>query len=530
MKVVTAEEMQKIDRITIEELGIPGEVLMGYAGKSIADFIHKNLKDVNKIAVFSGTGNNGGDGFVIAYLIYNTGYCVDIFLTGKIEKISETSKIYYDICKNSGISIIETDEDLSRINIDKYCLIVDAMLGTGFKGTPRGPVHKAIEKINERNYRSTRLLSVDLPSGLPSDGEAPLGAVVNADYTVTIGLPKLSCVTWPGKKYIGELIITDIGFPVSLTESEDLGVELMDHDYAQSIFNNKEDIDTHKGIKGHLLIIGGFDNMEGAIILTAKAAFETGVGLATLLTTPNARKIIAGKIPELITASIDSSVFEVNPDRKKIEQNIENDLDTFFSKRKKFDALVIGPGMGRNDLSMILFNKIMDKLEKYNIHRLLVDGDGLFYLADYLKNNTLPKKVSVVITPHFLEASRFTNKAVEKIKDNRVQSAVELSQLTGAVALLKGPSTIITRGDKTLINSSGNPALATAGSGDVLSGIIGALLLKDLSPINSAGLGAYIHGLAADCYQENHKTPGMKAGDIIKNIRDAVKSISIVSD
>lgn len=523
MKVATAGQMQEIDRITIEKNGIPGEVLMGYAGKSIADYIQCNLKNVKKTAVFCGTGNNGGDGFVIAYFLTNAGYNADVYLSGIKGKVSKTADVYLKVCLNSGINIIEVnDENLNSIDVKGYDLIVDSLLGTGFQGSVRGIIKSIIEKINESGVKT---LSVDIPSGLPPDGEAPGGAVVRADYTVTIGLPKISLVTYPGRDYTGVLHVADIGFPASLTESDKLCSELVDGDYAGEKLNFTDDPDTHKGRKGHLLIIGGFDYMEGAAIMTARAALETGTGLITLLTTPGARSVTAGRIPELITGSIfrsDAACHDSMNDKESL-RDVETGLSEFFNSERKYDVLVIGPGMGRSLMSQTVFNTVLSNLERYGIKRILIDGDGLYHLSEYLRSGKLTGKAGFVITPHFMEASRLLGKPVDQIRNSRLKHAVELSNRTGAVALLKGPCTIISDGNKNLINTSGNPSLATAGSGDVLSGIIGALLLRKADILDAAGIGAYIHGLAADIAV--NKYPCLKATDITEFIREAVKAV-----
>lgn len=505
MKIVTASEIQNIDREAIDNIGIPGEVLMGFAGKSIADYIISEHKFEKKIAVFCGTGNNGGDGFVIAYFLSNSDYSVDVFVAGKIEKISNTSKIYYDICRNFNININTLNEqNIDEVDFTNYDLIIDSMLGTGFEGTPRGIIKDSINRINKSQ---AKVLSVDLPSGLPSNGQAPEGDVINAHTTVTIGLPKISLVTYPGMKFTGNLVLKEIGFPSYLTESSDLHVDLIDKEYVRKHFDITKDADFHKGSAGHVLFIGGFDNMEGAIMMSVMAAFETGVGLATLLTTPKARKIIAGRIPELITRAIE-------PDAANIEY--------FFKEDRQYHSLVIGPGMGRTEFSKHVFNTVINMLKDYGIIKVLIDGDGLFHLSEYLKTKTLPKNVSFIITPHFGEASRLLNKESSELRNNRFNSAKELAEKTLSVALLKGPATIVSDVENSLINTTGNQALATAGSGDVLSGIIGALLLRH-DCLNAAGIGAYIHGFAADlCVKENNLTI-LKATDLVRYIRPAIE-------
>ncbi len=524
MKAVTAQEMREIDRNTIEDIGIPADVLMGYAGKSIADYIADQLfrdfiPSQKKIAVFCGTGNNGGDGFVAAYFLLNKGFDVQIYLAGDFENISDTSNVYLNVCRRNNLIITPlNDSEIGNIDLEKYDLIVDALLGTGFTGAPRGIIKDSIEKIKNSGVK---ILSVDLPSGLPSDGEAPEGEVVQADYTVTIGLPKISLVTHPGKQYTGLLHVSDIGFPSTLTKSSALPVDLLDSAYIKGHLSLLKDADSHKGDAGHLLLVGGFDSMEGAIIMSAVSAFETGAGLATLLTTNQARHIIAGQIPELMTRTLDS--FDLQIQEKNIQTNIKKDINKFFKEDKRYDAMIIGPGMGRSENASFIFNSIIDELKNSGIKKVLIDGDGLFHLSEYLrKSKVLPENISFVLTPHFSEASRLLGKPIDEIKNNRLFYAKELAKKTSSIVVLKGPATIITDGNNSLINTTGNPALGTAGSGDVLSGITGALLLKNISPVNAAGIGVYIHGLAGDICVEEHNVPLLKATDIIKNIHSAL--------
>ena len=533
MKVVTAREMQNIDKISINQIGIPGEVLMGYAGKSIAEYIYNNIRASGKIAIFSGTGNNGGDGFVVGYFLCNKGIDVDIYIAGDKERVSEVSGIYLKICINSEIPIFEIKEtvDIDGLRLVEYDLIVDSLLGTGFKGAVRGISKYIIKKINGCGIE---ILSVDIPSGLPSNGEAPEGELICADYTVTIGLPKISLVTYPGKGFTGELYISDIGFPSTLTNSNNLNVDLVDDFYVRDRINFNRDIDSHKGMIGHLLLVGGFDNMEGAIIMTAKSALETGVGLVTLLTTEKARSIIAGIIPELITDSLNcpeiSEFLQTDSDwdgkegivTGDISNKIENKINNFFNNGRQYDVMVIGPGMGRSVSSSLVFNIIFDNLIAYGIKRVLIDGDGLYNLAEYLKDKELPHGVDYIITPHFIEASRLLKKSVDEIKRDRLNSAIRLSKGTSTTCLLKGPATIVSNGKETLINSTGNPSMAIAGSGDVLSGIIGALLHKNISSLDAAGIGSFFHGMAADIYVKENDTSLMKATNIINYIRKAI--------
>ncbi|HOT44864.1 MAG TPA: NAD(P)H-hydrate dehydratase [Spirochaetota bacterium] len=510
MKVVTASEMQEIDRVTIRELGLPGEVLMGLAGKAVAERALAACPSMRKAAVFSGTGNNGGDGFVAAYFLAMQGLQADVFLVGDEDRISETSRVYFSLCKKSGIRVTAFDK---TIDPEGYDCIVDAILGTGFSGAVRGPAADAIRAINDAD---AFVVAVDVPSGLPSDGAAPESEAVAADCTVTIGLPKISLVTYPGREYAGTLHVADIGFPGALTGADGLSAELIDDEFFENNAISAIESeycaapDLHKGARGHLLILGGFDGMEGAAMLAASAAFETGVGLATLATTEKARSSVAGRIPELMTISLGTDAADAM-----------KDVDAIL-RSKRWDSLILGPGLGRSDYSRQIAEAVINTAPACGIRKVLIDGDGLFHLAGLLKEGRLDQSVSWVITPHFLEASRLLGLSVDEIKSNRYNAASLLSEKLRCTALLKGPGTIVAGDGRRYINTTGSPALATAGSGDVLAGIIGALLLRKAPAVHAAAWGAWVHGKAADLQTAAQSGPILKSSDLIPYIRKAM--------
>ncbi len=516
MKAVTAEEMRRIDSETIDVMGIPGETLMAEAGRAVAEFAESLCHEEGAVAVFCGSGNNGGDGFVAAFHLAGRGIPVEIFLAGAKKGVAPLSATFMRVCQNGGLPITEMagPDAAGRIDFGRYGLIIDALLGTGFEGAVRAAMAEIIDAINASGKT---VLSVDMPSGLPSGGAGPEGSVVRAAYTVTIGLPKISLVTWPGREYAGEVHVADIGFPRSLLEGDDLTTDLIDADHARARLSVEHDADSYKGDAGHLLLVGGFDCMEGAIMMSGMAAFEAGIGLATLLTTDTARTVIAGKIPELMTRS-----FPANGG----SQVVESEVRAFLEGERRYDALVIGPGMGRTDESRAVFATVMGSLPKSCIRFALIDGDGLYHLARYLEETSLPEGVSFVITPHFGEASRLLGEPVDAIKKNRFAAALRLGLRTGAVALLKGPATIVSDGKRSLINTTGNRALATAGSGDVLAGVIGSLLLRGIGPLEAAGIGAYLHGRAADLAVEASGIMVLKATDTVAYLRKAMAELA----
>lgn len=508
MKVVTAAEMREIDRSAIEDFGIPAEVLMNSAGKYIAEFINGEFSG-SAVHIICGTGNNGGDGFTAAYYLLNAGHTVKLTLCGTKERVSPVSRIFMNICEKSGILIDELTDTVQAENLKfDSGIIVDAIFGTGFSGEP-SKLHSLIFK--KINCSGLTVISLDMPSGLPSDGSIKNIRCVKADITVTIGLPKISIVTYPGSEFSGEVITADIGFPLSLTRSTDLKVDLFDKDMFSSAGLFTDHPDMHKGDRGHILIAGGFTGMEGAILLTAKALFRTGAGLATLLTVRESRTVIAGKIPELMTEALPDTGY--------------SDFIKEYLLKRKFTALVIGPGMGRSESAAAFFTALLDAVPSSGIQKILIDGDGLYHLADYLMHNKLQAGPQYCITPHFMEASRISGRDLEELKYNRLQSAIDLAKHSNCVVVLKGPATIVSDGILSLINTTGNSRLATAGSGDVLTGIIASFMVRCGNISTAASCGVYMHGLCADLFAGKHPYQLMKAGDIIKTIPAALNKI-----
>lgn len=502
-KVVTAEQMREIDNETINKYKIPGNILMAYAGKFIADFILGKYNKENRIIIFCGKGNNGGDGFVIGMLLKNCGYDCKIFFNNKSSELSAESLKFYEICNN--LNIINNKYE----DIDKYDIIVDCLLGNGIKGEVKDNIASIIKDINNSNKE---IISVDLPSGLPADGPVIYkDKIINAKYTITIGLPKINQVTHPGKKYNGELIIADIGFPEQLIDSKKISVNLITKKLIKHLIKKVKDIDTYKNKEGHLLIVGGFDGMEGAALIAADSAFNTGVGLLTILTTESSRKIIAGRLPEVITKSITGENNNIN-----VKEIIKNN---------KYNSLIIGTGMGRDKISTEVFSEILKTLNESNIKKVIIDGDGIYHFKNYLESNKLFDNIEYIVTPHFGEASLLLDKPVDEIVVNRLNTAIFLSNKIDCSVVLKGPSTIITNNQKSFINQTGNSVLATAGSGDSLVGVIGALSLKSKKMINAASSGVYIHGLAADLAVQEEESNNLKITEINKYIRKAITQV-----
>lgn len=509
MKIVSSEEMGKIDRIAINDYGIPSELLMGLAGKGCAEIIMKRYPEAHKAAVICGTGNNGGDGFCAAYYLKNSGRNPIVYITGNPEKISGAALTYKKICDNSSIPV-KTIEDASELN-DDLDLIIEAVFGTGFQGEVK-EFHKTL--FHEMSISSTPVVSLDMPGGLPSEG--PIGSLycVKADLTITIGLPKLSLVTYPGKRYTGELEILDIGFPEALTTSSSLKNNLVNKEYIRDILSEiKRDIEDHKYKRGHLLIAGGFEGMEGAALLAARAALETGAGLVTILTEQKSRPVIAGRIPEVMTTGINSYPSDGNG-------TIADEISSLF-KNKKINAVLIGPGLGRTETARIMLFAIINELQSRPDIPLVADGDALFHISPLEKPLFESRKNPVLLTPHLMEGVRLLGADRDEVEKYPAGSAKKTAINSTCAVTFKGPATITTDGEELFVNTTGSSNLAAAGSGDVLAGIAATLALN-LPPLQAGTAAAYIHGRAGDLLFDSG-FPVSKAGDLIPKIKEALK-------
>lgn len=497
--------MRQIDQLAINQWKIPEVLLMGTAGRKVSEKIQEYYPSAKNIAICSGAGNNGGDGLMVAYQLKQWGYNVDLYLLAAPEKFGQTAKTYYDICITDGIKPIILPDFVNSSEIFnplKYDLIVDSLFGTGFKGLPSGLYADIIEKINTKN--GSGVISIDMPSGLESDGAAPYGDVVKAERTLTIGLPKLSLVTMPGKNYAGTVDVLDIGFPDSLYNNAEIKAELIDSVYISEIFNLDPDPDSHKGTNGRLVVVGGLAGYEGAALMAARGALECGVGFITLLTEPSARDNIAGNLPELITRDFKLSDAML---RLKAETEFVSDFHREYSAfigelSRQFndypaDVILLGPGLGRTNLSRLMFYATLDYAAHKEI-RLVIDADALFILHEALDSGYKFKN-ECVLTPHLAEGARLLSKEVEVVSNNRIASVKEISEKYESAVILKGPATLIAYNDDLRINTTGNPILASGGSGDVLAGMLSAFLLdKKYSLLEASVLSVYFHGLAAD--------------------------------
>jgi NAD(P)H-hydrate epimerase len=517
MKVVTAAEMREIDRTTIEEYGIPSFVLMERAGLAVAAKV-KEVCAGRKVLVLCGSGNNGGDGFVAARGLHNEGYRVKVVMFGKSASLSTDCKAQYLTAKKTGIPI-EIRKSLDSVDLHG-AFVIDAIFGTGLSRPVAVDLAALFRSLNRSDVP---VLSVDMPSGISADTGEVLGAAIKADHTLTFGLPKRGHYLYPGAEYTGGLCIEDIGFPARLIRSNALRTELMGQERAMFLMPERPR-NSYKGDYGHVFVVAGSRGRTGAALMTAKACLRTGSGLLTLGVPESLLDIFQGRVTEEMTLPL--------PDRGNgtlDEKAIEKILG-FASQYA--DIIAIGPGIGVSPDT----ERIVSRLVQTSPVPMVIDADGLNSLKNSIKTLRNAKS-PVIITPHPGEMARLLNSRTEagsrqsnirtKIEKERITAAISFSQETGVHVVLKGVPTIIAapEGD-VYINTTGNPGMATAGSGDVLTGIISSLAGQGLNPLNAATLGVYLHGRAGDEAAKVKGEHSLIASDIIEFLPDTIRSMA----
>jgi len=512
MQVLTASEMREADRRTIEEIGIPGRALMESAGRAVVRTIERTLPDLRsrKVAVLCGKGNNGGDGLVVLRYLATHGIAARAWLLCRFEELKGDAKDNLVAAQKLGLSVEAVpDEPKWRAVLSEIArsdLVVDALLGTGLTKAARGLLQTAIRDLN--GIPSFKV-SVDIPSGLSSDtGEIP-GEALGADLTVALAAPKVCHLLPPASTRAGRLEVVDIGIPEPVLESVGSRLKTVE---AESLvrFLPKREPDAHKGDFGHLLIVGGSRGKPGAAVMAATAALRSGVGLVTVASARGALPLMAPALPE--------SMWE------PLEETTEGAISQAAYPRLKGllvgkTALAIGPGLGRDPDTVALVKKLVRETEL----PVVIDADGLNAFEGDAA--ALPPNRPLALTPHPGEAARLLGCTSSEIQANRLESARRLSSLTKAFVVLKGYRSLISDpAGQVYINLTGNPGMATGGTGDVLTGIVGALLSRQ--PIDVAlRLGVYLHGLAGDLAAEEIGGTSLIATDLIRKLPEAIRSL-----
>jgi len=508
MKVVTAEQMRQIDRITIEERGIAGEQLMEHAGQAVAEQICERFEPC-RVAIVAGKGNNAGDGFVVARLLAERQWAATVFLLADPAELRGDARTMYEAIPEQVGQIRIEDPGQLRDGLNKSDLVVDAILGTGIEGPVRGLFGEAIETINGSVLP---VVSVDIPSGLPANGGPIEGPVVRAAHTVTMGLPKLGMVIHPGVEFTGTVTVASLDFPEELLNDSAIEVNLLTEGMIDAYLPPRPR-DGHKGTFGSVLIVGGSPGMTGALVLAGRSAMRSGAGLVFCATTEGLQPLVAGRLVEELTIGLPST------DGRHLD-SVSLGVLTAHARRMK--AIALGPGLGRAEGTQQFVRKAVEEIRL----PMVIDADALNALGGHL-DVLLARTTCTILTPHPGEMARLTGKSTAQIQADRLGVARKLALDFRVVVVLKGAQTVVADVDGSIyINPTGNTGLAKGGSGDVLTGLIAGLLAQNRAALPSALCGVFLHGLAADLAARSIPPRAMISCDVIDHLPEAFQTVS----
>ena len=508
MKVCRVEEMRQMDKRAIEEFGIPDAILMENAGNASFYIIRKNMPVKNKrFVVFCGGGNNGGDGLVVARKLHSNGAKVTVFLLSNPQKFKNSAAANYKIALNLGLTMsrLKNIGDAEAV-VAQADAIVDALFGTGLDRKVEGNYYKTIELINNADKP---VFSIDIPSGINGNSGRVMGIAVQAHFTTTYGQPKLGNLLYPGFSYGGHLSVTHISFPPRLHSDPSLLVEVND---LLPLPNRKAD--GHKGSFGKALFIAGSSLYLGAPYFAALSYLKAGGGLSFLAAPSSIAAHIAAKGSEIILRPQPTSDYGSLAMQSK---------ESILELSESVDFVVIGPGLSPDEQTQQLIRVLVPRINK----PLLIDGDGLSAIAPIIKE-LKSRKYLTILTPHIAEMSRISGETIEKIEKDKISLLQKFAAEWHSIIVLKGAHSLIGLPDRRVyINLSGNSGMATAGSGDVLTGTIAALFGYGLDfPLEDAvRMGVFIHGLAGDLAAREKGEDGITAEDILQNLPFALKEM-----
>ena len=484
----TAAQVREFDRIAIHEHNIPGIQLMKRAGRAAFDFLLQRWPVFEHLHIFCGTGNNGGDGFIVAALAAQRALPVTLWLVGDPAKISGDALLAKQFAMAAQVAIKPFNGEIPARGV-----IVDALLGTGLSGAVHAPFVDAIATLNSAQLP---VLALDIPSGLCSDSGSELGVVVRASATITFIALKRGLFTAEAPSCCGELAFASLHIPQEIYASaEPACSRVVLDDFARELAPRART--AHKGHFGHVLVIGGDCGMAGAAIMAAEAAARTGAGLVSCATRPEHVAALVARCPEIMAHGV-------------------NSLEELTPLMQRATAIVLGPGLGRAAWGEQMLFAVWQYVQQHPLP-LVLDADALNLVAEHriIEN---PQYHRWVLTPHPGEAARLLNVATRAIQRDRFTAARELQQRYGGCVILKGAGSLIAAAEALHVAGYGNPGMATGGMGDVLSGIIGALLAQNIAPQRAAALAVCLHGRAADLAAQQGER-GLLATDLMPHLR-----------
>ncbi|HEX7360714.1 MAG TPA: NAD(P)H-hydrate dehydratase [Bryobacteraceae bacterium] len=505
MKILSAAQMRETDRLTLER-GIPGLVLMENAGNRVVDFLRETFAPLqhHRVVVVCGKGNNGGDGFVVARQLFTRKLCasltvVELFDPATLTGDAAANRKMLDVC---GCRVVREFPSGAGI-------VVDAILGTGLSGPAKGPSLDAIRTINQR-FSLARKVCIDIPSGLPTDGSHATGEFVRADYTVTFTAPKPSQCLSPIYENVGALTVVPIGSPPEFYETNpDYNLNLTTPDDLRALFSPRP-ANSNKGMYGHVLVVGGSFGKSGAPGMAGLGAYRSGAGLVTVAVPKSALAMVAALRPELMTEPLE----ETASGRLSLA-----DADRIFALLKQMTVLALGPGLGTEEGTVRLVRRIYEEAELPAV----VDADALNALAGHLPHTNHIR----ILTPHPGEMGRLAGKSAKEIQTDRLGTAQQFARDSGATVVLKGDRTLIAFPDgQTWVNPTGSPALASGGTGDVLTGMIAGLVAQHPKDWKRAVLAAvWLHGRCGYFAGERWGVEAALATDILEFLPQAMNEL-----
>lgn len=488
--IYQTDQIRELERLAEERFGIAGDVMMQRAGKAALETLFRRFPQAKKISIFCGGGNNGGDGYVLARVAHERGLKVMVWQLGDVEKLKGEARRAYSACQNAGVPIHPFHRDIDLPHSD---LFVDAICGIGMHDTVREDVRQAIETIEKF---PVPVLAIDIPTGINADTGQVLGKALRATTTITfIGL-KLGLLTGNGPSYCGEIILNDLQLPAELFSNVTPAAEKLSPSVIVAHLSPRPR-DWHKGNAGHLLIVGGHGGYSGAVLMAAEAALRVGVGLVSIATSPEHAYVLNVARPEIMVHAVS-----------------DGELNGLLMKA---DAVVLGPGLGRSIWSKSLWQTVLTSALP-----LLIDADGINLLAEHPQSRD-----NWILTPHPGEAARLLQKTTIDIQKDRLSAIKMIQEHFGGTCVLKGAGSLISASHHVpILCDKGNPGMATAGMGDILSGVIGGLLVQGVPMFDAAAIGVYLHAMAGDLAAKEGER-GTIATDLLPYLRKLVNPVHV---
>lgn len=494
--IVTSEEMKYYDSYTIEKIGIPSLLLMERAAMEMAEVLLKYVRKDTRIIVFAGTGNNGGDALAVGRILSEKGALVSFYMPGDESRASKETKKQLSIIRNLGFSI------LRKLQKAEYDIVIDGLFGIGLARNIEGEYAEAVKDINCLKRKGALVAAVDIPSGVNADSGKIMGCCVEADITVTFAYGKAGHFFYPGREKRGELFVRGIGITDSSFEEKRPSYLTFDREDMKQLFPKRNPAG-NKGTFGKVLLAAGSKDMAGAAILCGRSILRTGAGMVRIVTPEVNRSILQKALPEAMLYS-----YEAEPEKEKMEEFMD-----------WADVIVAGPGLSKGTAAKALMAQVL----KQGKLPMVIDADGLNLIAE---EETLRQAVKaydrrkIIMTPHPGEFIRLSGISMDQYKENKRDEVVKLAKELGCIIVGKDAVTLVSSPDEESVymNITGNDGMATAGSGDVLSGVIGGILAQHEVPFEAACMGVCLHGISGDRAAAKKSRYGVNASDLIEEI------------